>query len=88
MEEPEEEECGWTSGLPVDQLEEILIRGEDLAKTVKVGGGLDPKIKKDLVELLREYNDIFAWSHEEMLGIPLSLATHRLAVDATFKPVK
>ena len=53
-----------------------------------MGGGLDPEIKKDLTKLLREYNDIFAWSHEEMPGIPLNLATHRLAVDATFKLVK
>ena len=83
VEEPKEEEHGWTSGLHVDQLEEILVRGKDPTKTVKVGGGLDPEIKKDLVELLREYNDIFTWSHEEMPGIPLSLATHRLAVDET-----
>ena len=53
-----------------------------------MGEGLDPEVKEDLIELLREYNDIFAWSHEEMPGIPFSLATHRLAVDATFKPVK
>ena len=88
MEEPEEEERGWTSGHPTEQLEEVLIRSEDPTKTVKVGGGLDPEIKKDLTELLKEYNDIFAWSHEEMPGLPLNLATHRLAVDATFKPVK
>ena len=55
---------------------------------VKVEGGLDPEVKKDLVKLLREYSDIFSWSHEEMPGIPLGLATHRLAVDATFKPIK
>ncbi|KAK0586868.1 hypothetical protein LWI29_013694 [Acer saccharum] len=45
-------------------------------------------VSESLVGLLREYNDIFAWSHDEMPGIPLTLATHRLAVDATFKPVK
>ena len=28
MEEPEEEERGWTSGHPADQLEEILIRAK------------------------------------------------------------
>ena len=60
VEEPEEEERGWTSGHPAGQLEEVLIRSEDPTKTVKVGGGLDPEIKKDLVELLIEYNDIFA----------------------------
>ena len=40
VEKPEEEERGWTSGLSVNQLEEILIRGKYLTKTVKVGGGL------------------------------------------------
>ena len=88
VEESEEEERGWSSGYPSEQLEEVQIRCEDPTKTVKVGEGLDPGVKVDLRELLREYNDIFAWSHEDMPGIPLSLATHRLAVDATFKPVK
>ena len=88
VEEPEEEEQGWASGHPTDLLEEIPIKGEDQTKVVKIGGGLDSEIKKDLVKLLREYNDIFAWSHEEMPDIPLSLATHRLAVDATFKLIK
>ena len=69
-------------------MEEIPVRNEDPTKVVKIGGGLDPKVKRDLVKLLREYSDIFAWSPEEMPGIPLSLAFHRLAVDATFKPIK
>ncbi|KAI9185370.1 hypothetical protein LWI28_006590 [Acer negundo] len=88
IEEQEDEERGWTNGFPADQLEEIPVRGEDLTKVVKVGGGLDPEIKEDLIKLLREYIDIFAWTHEEMPGIPLSLATHRLVIDATVKPVK
>ena len=63
MEEPEEEERGWASGHPADQLEEILVRGEDLTKAVKIGGGLDPEIKKDLVKLLREYKDKIGRAH-------------------------
>ena len=86
--ESEEEEQGWVSGHPADQLEEVPIRREDLTKVVKVGRGLDHEVKRDLIELFGEYSDIFAWSHEEMPGIPLGLATHRLAVDATFKPIK
>ena len=41
VEESEEEEQGWTSGHPADQLEEIPIKGDDLTKVVKIGGGLD-----------------------------------------------
>ena len=47
IEELKEEEQGCTSGHPADQLEEIPIRGEELTKMVKVGGGLDPEVKKD-----------------------------------------
>ena len=88
IEELEEEEQGWVNGHPVDQLEEVPIRGDDLTKVVKIERGLYDRVKKDLIKLLKEYNDIFAWSHKKMPGIPLSLATHRLAVDTTFKPVK
>ena len=47
VEEPEEEERGWTSRNLAEQLEEVLIQSEDPTKTVKVGGGLDSEIKKD-----------------------------------------
>ncbi|KAK0587241.1 hypothetical protein LWI29_019637 [Acer saccharum] len=88
IEETEEEERGWIGGHPAKQLEEIQIRKEDLTKAVKIGGVLDREIRGNLVKLLKEYNDIFAWSHDEMPGIPLNLTAHWLAVDATFKLVK
>ncbi|KAK0574494.1 hypothetical protein LWI29_024540 [Acer saccharum] len=88
IKEKEEEERGWINGHPAEQLEEIPIRKGDPTKVVKIVGLLDCKVRKSLVELLEEYSDIFAWSHDEMPGIPLNLATHRLAVDATFKLVK
>ncbi|KAI9198230.1 hypothetical protein LWI28_012092 [Acer negundo] len=79
---------GIKGGHLADQLEEIPIKGKDLTKVVKVRGGLDPKVMEDLIKLLREYSDIFAWTYEEMHDIPLSLATHKLAIDSTVKPVK
>ena len=35
-----------------------------------------------------EYNDIFAWSHEDMLGIDPRIMCHRLTIDKGHKPVK
>ena len=64
LEESEEEEQGWVNGHPADQLEEIPIKGDDLTKVVKIEGGLDDGVKEDLIKLLREYSDIFTWSHE------------------------
>ncbi|KAI9192435.1 hypothetical protein LWI28_022919 [Acer negundo] len=75
----EEEAQGWTNRHHVDDLEKILVRENDLSKVVKIGGALDSWVRENLVGLLREYNDIFAWSHDEMPSIPLNLATHRAA---------
>ncbi|KAK0588222.1 hypothetical protein LWI29_036137 [Acer saccharum] len=88
IEGTEEEESGWTDGHLAERLEEIQIRKDDPTKVVKIGGALDSGIRRSLIELLEEYNDIFAWNHDEMPGIPLNLAVHRLAVDAIVKPVK
>ncbi|KAL5571889.1 hypothetical protein UlMin_021486 [Ulmus minor] len=35
-----------------------------------------------------EHRDVFAWSHEDMLGIDPSVIVHRLNIDPNFKPVK
>ncbi|KAK0572643.1 hypothetical protein LWI29_034708 [Acer saccharum] len=88
IEGTKEEESGWTGGHPTERLVEIQIRKDDPAKVVKIEGALDSGIRRSLVELLEEYNNIFAWNHDEMPGIPLNLVVHRLAVDATVKPVK
>ncbi|TXG57241.1 hypothetical protein EZV62_018554 [Acer yangbiense] len=80
---PEEERGG-----PVEELEEVVVREENPPKTVKIGSTLSPEHKAVLQKVLRDYNDVFAWSHEEMPDIPPNLAAHRLNVDPTFKPVK
>ena len=69
-------------------MEEIPVRENDPTKVVKIEGALENRVREILVGLLKEYNEIFAWSHDEMPSIPLTLSTQRLAMDATFKLVK
>ena len=38
--------------------------------------------------MLSEYKEVFAWSYQEMLGLSLSLVTHKLKVDPNTKPMK
>ncbi|KAL5827095.1 hypothetical protein ACOSQ3_018928 [Xanthoceras sorbifolium] len=56
-------------------------------KVVKIGAKLSPKIGEDLIKLLREFKDIFAWSHADMPGINPSTISHGLAVHCDEKPV-
>lgn len=41
-----------------------------------------------MIQLIREYIDVFAWSYEDMLGLNPQMAMHRLNIDLTTKPVK
>ena len=35
-----------------------------------------------------EYRDCFAWSYKEMPGLDPRVATHKLAIDPRFRPIK
>jgi hypothetical protein len=73
-------------GEPVEELEDFELG--DSKKKVCVGTQLPPEIKEALVAFLRKNKDVFAWSHEDMLGIPLSVIAHKLMVDPSHRPVK
>jgi len=60
----------------------------DSKKTIRVGSQLSPEIKMALVAFLRRNQDVFAWSHEDMPGIPPSVIVHKLMVNPSHRPVK
>ena len=43
-----------------EQIELVNLGSEDDVKEVKVGSRLCPEVKKGLIDLLREYSDVFA----------------------------
>ncbi|XP_071912192.1 uncharacterized protein [Coffea arabica] len=69
-------------------LAELPVQPDRPEHTVKVGAGLGEQIRSSLESLLEEYAEIFAWSADDMPGIPTELAVHRLHVDPNVRPVK
>ena len=63
-----------------------LVDGEPM-KTTKVRMTMSSNTKKKLVQFLKENLDIFAWNHEDMLGISPEIIQHKLDVDPDKKPV-
>ena len=62
----------------VETLETVeLVEGEPM-KTTKVGTTMCVDMKKKLVQFLKENLDIFAWRHEDMLGIFTEIIQHKL----------
>uniref|UniRef100_A0A2N9F606 Reverse transcriptase/retrotransposon-derived protein RNase H-like domain-containing protein n=1 Tax=Fagus sylvatica TaxID=28930 RepID=A0A2N9F606_FAGSY len=54
---------------PSEELDTINLEEECPEKATKVGANLPPQMKESIVQILKNNNDVFAWSHEDMSGI-------------------
>ncbi|XP_050916633.1 uncharacterized protein LOC127131762 [Lathyrus oleraceus] len=70
---------------PVDV---INLGSETDKKEVKVGASLAKHVHSELVELLHEYVDVFAWSYQDMPGLDTSIVEHHLPLKLEFPLVK
>jgi hypothetical protein len=61
---------------------------EEDKKEIKNGALLDTAVKERVIELLREYADIFAWSYKVMPGLDAEVVEHRLPLKPECPPVK
>ena len=73
---------------PVEGLEEILLDTSRLDRMTRISTPASLLIRQALTSFLRDNQDVFAWSHEDMLGIDPLIMVHRLNVLPTFSPVR
>ncbi len=46
-----------------------------------MNASLEPIVTQQLIELLREFKDVFAWTYENLKGIPTKIVQHRIELD-------
>ena len=78
-------EHGLTSA---NELEEVDIGSRDRPRPTYVSAKLDPEYKRELVDLLKEFKDYFAWKYYEMSGLDRSIIEHRLPIKPRYRPFK
>ena len=71
----------------IEKLETIKLAEGSLGKTTQIRTNLSPATKEVIVNFLKDNLDVFAWSQEDMPGIPVSIIQHHLNVDPGKKPV-
>ncbi|XP_059664235.1 uncharacterized protein LOC132310008 [Cornus florida] len=71
-----------------DPLLEINVGTEKDHRPLFVSVLLEPNFQADLIKLLKEYKDCFAWSYEEIPGLSRELVEHRLPIKKDFQPYK
>lgn len=54
------------------------LRTEYEVKEVRIGVALKECVKARLIEMLREFVDIFAWSYQDMPGLDTYIVVHRI----------
>jgi len=61
-----------------EEIEVINLGTEEDKKEIKIGALLDARVKERIVELLKEYSNIFSWSYKDMQGLDPDVVEHRL----------
>ena len=75
--------------MPHQEITEAVNLGtEEERKKVKIGTTLLPRTKKELIDLLQDYNDVFAWSYQDMSGLDTDIVVHRLPLREECAPIK
>ncbi|XP_075663070.1 uncharacterized protein LOC142632578 [Castanea sativa] len=69
-------------------LETINLGNNENPRLIKISPTLNEKERKDLQELLTEFQEVFAWSYEDMLGIDSDIAQHHIDTHDHMVPVK
>ena len=56
-------------------------------REVKIGTGITAPIREELIILLKDYQDIFAWSYQDTPGLSSDIVQHRLPLNPECSPV-
>ena len=78
----------WTVVEAIERLEEILLDDSKPDRTTRIGTLASLMVRQALMTFLKENQDVFAWSHENMPRINPSVIVHRLNVSPSFPPIR
>ncbi|XP_070025247.1 uncharacterized protein [Nicotiana sylvestris] len=70
----------------LDETEVVNLGDAENVKETRISVHLSPSEKEEYTEFLREYEDIFAWSYDDMTGLITSIVTHKLPTNPTCPP--
>ena len=76
---------GFTSA---DPLEEIDIGDGKTPRPTFVNKTLETDSRNEMIGLLKEYSDYFAWNYTEMPGLSREIVEHRMPIKSGFRPFK
>ena len=71
----------------IEETEKINLSNNSDSKLVQIGLTLSQAERDDLIKLLSEYVDVFAWSYHDMPGVDPSIGQHTIPLIPGSKPI-
>ena len=68
------------------ELQEINLGTNEAPKKVYIGQNLSTKIRKPLIDLLRKYRHVFAWSYDDLKAYREDIFQHVIPLKDNVKP--
>ena len=72
----------------VGDIEIVDFSTADQPRALRIRSDLSIDARDSLIQLLKAYLDVFAWSYEDMPGLDPSIVQHRLPLLPHARPVK
>ncbi|CAA0819813.1 Unknown protein, partial [Striga hermonthica] len=72
---------------PGEDVELVYIDEPVFHKSLRIGSHLQEPLRSELISFLKQNSDVFSWKHENMKGIDPGVASHKLNLDRTIRPV-
>jgi hypothetical protein len=79
--------AGWTIEED-DMIKEINLWTTEDPKMVRIEKELDPTYEEQVIEILRDYKDVFAWTYEDMKKILPHICKYKIELKPNTKPIK
>ncbi|GJV35301.1 reverse transcriptase domain-containing protein [Tanacetum coccineum] len=67
--------------------EDVMINPAFMDQRITIGTQFSPACQRQLVNLLRDNKDVFAWQPSDMVGVPRRIIQHSLNVNLSITPV-
>jgi hypothetical protein len=67
---------------------EVPLHPTDTTRFTQDGGNLEPRMQRQIANMLQHNSDIFAFSTYDLIGVDPSVIQHRLNIDPGAKPIR
>ena len=74
------------SQTPIEDVKKVQIDGQ-VTQTIQIGSNLSPDEEAEIIRILKENIDLFAWKLTNMPRIDPNIVCHHLALDPSIKSV-